>query len=312
MFVVEKLLALLIELLLPLTIGYLLRRWKRLNTKAVDRLMEWNVYLFFPLLGILSIWTMKINVGFIWLPVLGVVMQIVPGILAFILVKKKFNNSLEQGSYILASMLSNRGTVGLLSIYILFGEEGYTLGRLVMLFNSFVIYLLCYPLAQYFYQKENILFQRRISFKSLFLNRTQLPVLGVLIGLLLNVTGLPRPEFLKTSFDLLIRLSAWTSLLPVGYAMDFEAMKGYYRKTLELLGIKFILTPAVTLLLARLVISDPQILWTVGILSLAPTAVNAVVAAKINNINYHLPMASFISTTLVYLLIVFPIILFLL
>ncbi|NLW56844.1 MAG: transporter [Firmicutes bacterium] len=309
MFVVEKLLSLFLELLLPLLAGYLLKRWRRLKPKTVDHLMKCNIYLFFPLLGVLSIWGMKLNMDLIWLPILGVIMQVVPGILAFILVKKRFTNPLEQGSYILASMLSNRGTVGLLSVYLLFGEEGYVLGRLIMLFNSFVIYLVGYPLAQYFYQKGSSLLQGRVSWKNLFLNRTQLPVLGVLIGLLVNVTGLPRPQSVKSLVDLLIRLSAWTSLLPIGYAMDFAAMKDYYLKTMELLGIKFILTPALTLLLGRLVISDAKVLWTVCILSLAPTAINAVVAAKINNINYHLPMASLITTTLVYLLVVFPIIL---
>lgn len=306
MLVAEKLLSLFLELLLPLFVGYLLRYWKRLNPKTVDRLMESNVYLFFPLSGVLSIWGMQFSEAYMWLPVLGVIMQVVPGILAFVLVKKRFSNPMEQGRYILASMLSNRGTVGLLSVYILFGEEGYVLGRLIMLFNSFVLYLVGYPLAQYFYQKGSSHPRASRSWKSLFFSRTQLPVLGVLIGLLLNVAGVTRPQGVKALVDVTIRLSAWTSLLPIGYAMDFTAMKGYYRKTMELIGIKFILTPALTLLLGRLVISDATILWTVLILALSPTAINAVIAAKINNINYHLPMASFITTTLVYLLVIFP------
>jgi hypothetical protein len=83
-------------------------------------------------------------------------------------------------------------------------------------------------------------------------------------------------------------------------------MKEYWNNTWRLIAIKFLATPIIVYLIARIVISDPEVLKTIIILSCSPTAINAVVTAKIHKLNVNLAMAAFISTTIIYLIIIYP------
>jgi len=50
-------------------------------------------------------------------------------------------------------------------------------------------------------------------------------------------------------------------------------------------------------------------LHSLVVLAFAPTAINAVVAAKLHDLNVHVATAAFVLTTGVYLLVVFPVML---
>lgn len=83
-------------------------------------------------------------------------MSVIPGILAYPWAKKKYKNSIDQGSFILAAVLSNLLTLGGLAVFILYGEVGYAYTQLVVLFGNIVLFMVCFPLAQYFYQSGQI------------------------------------------------------------------------------------------------------------------------------------------------------------
>lgn len=297
------------DLVLPLCIGYFLSQRKKGSSQFFDKMIQWNIRLFFPLMGLLSIWIAELKIELIWLPIFGITMQIIPGIVASFRAKKKYELPIEQGSYLISAMLSNRGVVGSLSVFILFGELGYAYARLVMMFETLIVFMFCYPLAQYFYQKQNGENQNNLSLKAIIFNKNQFPVLGVLCGLLLNFSGVSRPNLFGDIFQAIVHISAWFSLVPVGYSINFGEMKKFKNDMWGLGVIKFILTPLFIFIFARMVFSDPIVLKTTVILAFAPTAINAVVVAKVNKLNIHLAMASFIILTSVYLVLVYPMIL---
>ena len=297
------------DLILPLCVGYLLSRKNKFSKEAFDKILYINIWGFFPLMGLLSFWNAKLSLELIWLPFLGIAMQIIPGIIAAFRVKKKYEDPLEQGSYLVSTMLSNRGVVGSLSVFILYGEIGYAYSRFIMMLGSITVYMFCYPLAQHFYQKKNGENGKKTSLKAALLNKNQFPLLGLLIGVILNLSGIERPAAFGTGFQAMIHISAWISLIPVGYSIDFGEMKKYKTDIWELAGIKFIITPLLTFAIARVLISDPIMLITTVILAASPTAINAVVTAKVNKLNIHMTMAAFITTTAMYLIFIFPVIL---
>jgi len=148
------------------------------------------------------------------------------------------------------------------------------------------------------------------SLRDIILHRNQLPVAGMIIGAALHSAGVVRPGVVGALVDPLVHIAAWTALLPIGYSIDFTGMRQYYRATLDQLAIKFFLTPVILYFLSSLVIDDHVVLNTVLVLAMAPTAILAVVAVKINCLNIHLAMASFVLTTTIFVGALFPLVLF--
>jgi len=294
------------DLILPLVVGCLCRRQQRFDDSFFEKMINFNVWLIVPILTLLSFWTLRFNYDLIWLPIFGIVLCVIPGAAAYFWVGAKYDNDLDRGSYILSAMLSNVGTLGGLCAFILYGEVGYAYTQLVVILQGGVTYMFCYPLAQYYYQRSVRGGQQPISLATVFLNLNQLPVLGLLLGTALYSAGVPRPAILGSFFDHLVHVAAWTALIPIGFSIDFTAMKQYYRGILDLIPIKFIITPVVTYFLAGLVISDTIERNTLLILASTPTAIGSVLAVKIHNLNINIATAAFILTTTVFILVVYP------
>jgi hypothetical protein len=293
------------DIILPIYIGYYIQSWKKLNQTIFDQMIILNLFVLSTFLNVLSFWKIELKPELIWIPLLGLLMHIVPGIFAYFTVNSTYKNPLEQGSYILSTLLSNMGVIGAISVYILFKEKGYALSQLVMLPSNLILYMFCFPMAQYYYcaSKNRV---ARVSLKDVLFSPKQVPVLGIVIGLILNVIKIHRLLFLGNIFNFTIHIRSWLYMIPIGHSINFYQMREYWNNTWKLLAIKFLATPIVVYLIARRVISDPEVLNTMLILSCAPTAINAVVTAKIHKLNVNLAMAAFISTTIFYLIIVYP------
>ena len=100
--------------------------------------------------------------------------------------------------------------------------------------------------------------------------------------------------------------------MPIGFSIELAEMKRYYRHILDLVPIKFVLTPILSYLMARLVIRDETTIHTLIVIASTPTAINAVVTAKIHNLNVNVAMAAFVVTTALFVLVVFPVLAYLL
>ena len=303
-----KALIFLIDLILPLYIGYILQKWRKVKQSLFDRMIIFNIFFLATFLNILSFWKIKLDFELIWLPLLGILMHIIPGTIAYFTVKSRYNNPLEQGSYILSALLSNRGVIGTISVFILFSEKGYALTQLVVLPTNFILYMFCFPMAQYYYEASKTRFRTYVSLKGVLLNPNQIPILGIICGLLFNIANFHRFSAFGNVFKYSIHIRSWLYMLPLGYSIDFSRMRKYWNNTLGLIGIKFLVTPIVVYLVGRLVISDQQTLSIIVILSSSPTAINAVITAKVHKLNVNLAMAAFVSTTAIYTFIIYPVI----
>lgn len=67
-----------------------------------------------------------------------------------------------------------------------------------------------------------------------------------------------------------------------------------------------ILTPAASYVLALQFTSDPVLLGSLLIMMATPCAINALVTARLYDLNVNLSMAPFITTTILYILILYP------
>ncbi|MEG6584354.1 AEC family transporter [Dendrosporobacter sp. 1207_IL3150] len=298
----------LIDLILPLTAGYYLRS-TRFHNKYLDKMISVCFSTLFPFLAILTFWVLRPAMELFWLPLFGVILHIIPGLISFYYARKHYTSGTDIGSFVLAGMLSNLLTLGGISVFILYGERGFAYVQLVVLFQNLILFLFCFPLAQYFAQRDTDSDGQGIRWRSLF-NRNQLTVVGMIIGAYLNWADYLRPDYLGNAVDWLIHITAWLTLIPVGHSIDFTQIRQYWRSTVDILVIKFILTPIAIFGLARIIFTDTIVFNTLMLLSFAPSAINAVIAVRLHQLNIHLVMASFVLTTAVYLLVVYPVIFF--
>jgi predicted permease len=301
-----KLLYFVFDLILPLAVGWWCRRQGWFSERLGNRVMFANQMTLQPLLCLLSLWVVSLDRTMLWLPVLGVIMQVVPGAIGWWWMRGRLAEPLEQGSYLLACMLSNRGTVGIVSVYVVAGETGYGLSVLVMLFAQFVVQFVGFPVSAYYARQGRPAEQGREPWWRVLVNWKQLPVLGIAGGLALNWAGTPRPAWCADWFPWLVHVMSWLFILPIGYGLDFRELRHYWRRVADMLGIKFILTPLVMWLLILPLGLDRQAQLVTMILAFSPTAINAVVVAKLHDLNTHLAIAAFMLTTVIYLLIVLP------
>jgi len=300
-----KILYFFLDLILPLTVGYILCRRPRVM-RVLDKVMVVNLMTLGPVLSTLSFWAIQLRPALLWLPFLGLAMQLIPGGVAFLRARRKFVDPRDQGSYILSTMLSNRGTVGVLTAFLLLGEASYAPAQLIMLLAPAVTYFFCFPLAQRFRTEHGEHQHSRPPLISSLFNRNMAPALGIIAGLALNYSGMKRPDVMATAFPWLLHANMWLFILPLGAAINLDKMHCYWRDICELLGIKFVLTPAVVYALARLANLARENIPVVVILACAPTAILAVVAVKLHDLNIHLAMAAFVLTTLTYLVVILP------
>jgi len=309
MLILQKVIMFLIDLVLPLSGGYALSWFARVDSRLLDRVMTWAIRGVMPPLALLSLWEADVSWQLAWLPILGVGMQAVAGSVGYVRVRRKPHGALGSGSYLLATLLSNRGILGALAVFILFGEEAYGYSRLVVLLAAPMLFGVYYPIAKWFRLNYEAGEDESVSFLSALFQWNQVPVLGVAAGLALNLLDVPRPNYLETAFHGLVHLAAWAFLVPVGAAMDFSEMREHWRHVVDILPVKFVLTPLVIGMAGWAVGLEGTALYVVVLLSASPTAINAVVTAKIFDLNHHVAAAAFVLTTGFYLAIVFPLLL---
>ena len=297
-----------VDLILPMIVGYVLRQRSNLSERFYDRLIEATLVIVYPLLGVLSFWVIRVDATLLWLPLFGVLIHVIPGLLVYLRVKNKYEAFTDQGSYLMAGILSNHLTLGGLSVYILFGATGYAYVQLFVLPQSFILFLICFPLAQY-YQRRSTgrCMQNTISWRGILFHRNQLGIVGVFVGLLFNGLAIERPVAAAALFDLLVHIGAWLSLVPVGYSIDFMEMRNHWRDTWDMAVIKFILTPIIIAVFCTYFVDEELMRQTLLVLSFGPVAINAVIAVRLHRLNLHIVMANFVFTTTVYLTIIYPV-----
>ncbi len=263
-----------------------------------------------PWLALLSFWQVELKTELIVLPFLGLAMQLLPGGIAWLRSEFKSQDNLVKGSYILSNLLCNRGVLGGLTVFILFGEQAFAYAQLIIVFGMPVLVIVGFPLASHYnrahYNNAN---DNSSSFLSTFLDKRQLPLAGLLAGGLLNVGGIERPEMLGTVFAGLIHVVAWALLVPVGASIDFREMKKHWRQVLDIIPLRFILSPLILYLLAMLAGLEGTLLLTVVVLAMTPTAINAVVTAKLFGLSVNLATTAFVLTTAVYMIFILPLML---
>lgn len=302
------------DLIMPLMVGYFLNQKHILSDNAANRLIRFNVVGVYTVLTLLSFWVLPISHELVMLIPYGMLYVLVPGIIGALTFARRHINLLNRGAYIMSAMLSNIGTLGGVCAFILYREAGFAYSQIIGTCQNILLVLVCFPLAQYFRSKHTAASSesiRRVSLREMFLSWNQLSLLGIVVGVALNLNSVPRPEVLGIIFQGLVHFGAWTALLPVGYLINFSHARYYYSRVWDLSILRFVVMPSFIWLTSQILFSDPILIDTLLICSMAPTAINAVLASRLYKLNVNLAITSFIMTTGLFLFLIFPAFVFL-
>ena len=295
------------DLATPLLAGYIAYQRGRISDALCNALIRFNIIVMATLLAVLSFWVMPLSKSLLWLPLFSALFMLVPGSIAYLTFARRHKNALSRGAYYMSAMLTNIGTIAGLAAFILYDEAGFAYVQIVSSFQVGLLVLVCFPLAAKFRaQGAKDGHRVHLSLRELFLTPNQMPVLGLIAGLALNVCGVERPAVLAAAFQALVHIGAWTALFPVGCLVDFSRARPYIKKTADLIPLRFLLTPLLFFGLCRLLFADAVLIGSMLLVAAAPTAINAVLTARLYKLNVDLTVASFLVTTVLYLLLFYP------
>ena len=298
------------DILLPLALGMALRRWG-LSRDILRLIIKANVVGVASFLSLVSFWSVHVTRELLWLPVSILPICFLPVLIFYLFQKNRFTNPLDQGSYLISMMLGNIGTLAGLCAYVLFGAVGFAYVQLIAVPQILIIVLFCFPMSQYYYDKwanHGEGKKMEIHLLRLLCTWNQLPAVGVVIGLTLAGLGVEKPQAVTTLFTILIHAGAWMGMVPVGYDLNLSAAKEYGGRLWPIFPVKFILLPAVMYFLTSVFVSDATILTCVVLAAAAPTAIFAVASSQLYGLNVNLAESSFLTTTLAFLFVLYPVI----
>jgi len=303
-------------LVVGLLSGYLASSRFGLPEHWAKKIMTLVLVCFNWLIALFVIWQMHLTRQLIWLPIVGVVLMLAITALSTALFHFLKLDRKTRLTLILAAGLSNLGyTGGAFVCYALFGTDGLGLANIYLLLWLPVVYLIFFPLLKI---HELHLKHSSAGFKlTRVLDFRFLALPAVITALTLNLTNVKIPNFVLQFhiIDIFVYVASSLSFFAIGLRVKLSRLKNYINLYFLLALVKFILTPAVTLLLISLLASTGRNLTglvqnVIMVLSVTPSAVLMVTISNVFDLDGPLASALWVVTTAVFAVIVVPVLFF--
>ncbi|WP_313992593.1 transporter [uncultured Selenomonas sp.] len=303
------------DLLAPLAAGYLLYQRGYISDALISRILRLNVIVIYTILALMSCWTLPISWDLALIPLYGILIVLVPGLIGWAFFIRKYHNPLDRGAYLANAMMSNITTLGGVCAFILYGEQGFAYAQIMGIFQTVMLVLAVFPMAQYYYlqhKNHGAGGKIRMDIRGILLSWNQLSILGMAAGLTLNALGIARPPAVGTAFEGLIHFGAWFGMLPVGALVHLRRARRYAPYTLDLFALRFLILPAFMMAVSYPLVGDPVLLGAILVFSVTPGAINSVTAAKLYHLNVDYTISGFLTTSIAFFFVVYPALFFLL
>ena len=285
-----------------------------LSIDALRKSLQRGALLFVnPVAIVGAVWAVNVgSVKLAVLPLVGVFALLTGGALALAAAKLLKLGHKKTGALFGCGSFTNIGSIGALVCFVVLGEAGFALVPIYKMFEEIFYYAIGFPIAKYFSGRgaaEEVGTGWRV--KRLLHDPFILTALAsILIGGLLNFSGLERPAFYGALNRILVPLGTVMLLTSIGLAMRFRRVRGYLRESAAVAAIKFALVPILSTSMAHAVglgtVENGLPLKVVLILSSMPVAFNALIPPSIYDLDLDLANSCWLITTAL-LFVVLPI-----
>ena len=264
-------------------------------------------------IALLVIWPMQLTRQLIWLPIVGVALMLSITALSALLFSLLEKNQKSRLTLILAGGLSNTGyTGGAFVCYALFGTAGLALAHIYLLLCLLAFYLTYLPLLKvYELRTEKRSAKSKLNF---LLDSRMLAIPAIITAIILNLTNVKPPAFIAKLhiIDILVYVASSLSFFAIGLRVNLSRLKNYTNLYFPLAVVKFILTPALALLMLGLLALTGQNLTSpvqrvIIVLSATPSAVLMVTMSNVFDLDGPLASALWVVTMAIFAAIVVPV-----
>ena len=176
------------DLIMPLVVGYFMHHRHWISDNTINKVIRFNVICVYTTLSLLSFWVLPLSWNLLLVPLFGMMLVLLPGAIGYALFARRIENLLDRGAFIASAMLANLGTLGGVCAFILYNEQGYAYSQLIGTTQNFLLCVVVFPMAQYYYLKHTSSVRKSSpghSFREMFFSINQLSLLGMATGLLL-------------------------------------------------------------------------------------------------------------------------------
>ncbi len=209
--------------------GLLLQRYLRHSASSVSvAVTRMSLMVLIPFSVFVSLWQLdNISSELLLLPVVGACV-IVAGTGVGVAIAKKFALTPEQtGALVPISGLYNIGALGNLVLFISYGENGVAMMALFKLCEELLYFTLVFPYAKSMSQDPSL---KETQNKQVWKDPIFIIALSaVSCGLLLNLTGFERPEFLYSVSKWTIPVGTFLLILSVGLTFNLKGGKKWQK-----------------------------------------------------------------------------------
>lgn len=312
-----RLVSMLAVLIIGLLSGYLAGSRFGLPEHFAKKIMTVVLVCFNWLISLLVIWPLQLSEQLIWLPIVGLVLISIVTALSTVIFHSLEPDRKRRLTLILAAGLSNTGyTGGAFVCYVLFGMAGLAMANIYLLLSVPAFYLFYLP---YLKVHELRTKDRTAALKLDFLLDFRMLVIpAVIAAIILNLTGVKQPAFITKFYiiDVLVCVASSLSFFAIGLRVKLSRLKNYISLYFLIAAVKFILTPAVALLIIALLALAGQNLngmvqKVIIVLSATPSAVLMVTMSNVFDLDSPLASALWVVTMAIFVAIVVPVLFFL-
>ena len=242
----------------------------------------------------LSFWQMNLRSAQPWLlPLLGFLISSASLIPAWLYARHDRLSGAQTGTFLTCAFFSNLGYLGAFSAFALFGEPGYALCMMYVVYFTPAFYTLGFGIAaRYGHPRIHSSFSSAYSQELRFY-----PFFGMLAGAVLSLARVPRPPVFEWLNSAVIPLSTALSLMAIGSQLTFESPRPWLRPCLAMSAIKFIATPCIAWALLSLFRVQGLARAVVLIEAATPVGVSALMLPLLFGLDRKLANALWLFTT---------------
>jgi len=292
-------------IIIPFIAGCILRSRIARPQDLSRSLLRANIVCLEPLIVLWCTWGLAMSAELIVLPFFGFGL-VAAGVLAGSAAATFLQLSgPRRKSFLICSSLANHGfTMGGALCYFFLGEQG--LGYSVILVLYFIPYVYCLVFP---YSKAGT--GGRIfpsgELKKIIFTVQNMPLFAMAAGLLLSIAGISRPD-IAVPVDGLLSCSVSLYYFTLGLTFTGVNISGTRRELAALSAIKFIILPGAAFLLLSVLPLDPVVKGVIQLQSCMPAAIYSVVTAVLFDQDAELASSLFVSSTVIFLIAVLPVI----
>lgn len=313
----QKLLFSLSIITLGLVIGYIIQRFAlsgKIKTdsslKKPRKILQVIALLFLnPIATVGAIWSLSFeNLSIALLPAIGILAILSGGFISLITSKLLKLKPKQAGAFFSCGAMTNIGSIGALVVFIFLGEKAFALVPIYKIFESVIYYTLWFPIAKSF-SVNAIEEEKKDKFIKIITDPFILvAIISILIGVLLNVFKIQRPEIYSNINAFIIPFASLLLLISIGMAMKFSKIKTFLKPTLFISAIKFIIVPLIATSVAYFLglgkIDNGLPLKVILILSSMPVGFTALVPPSIYDLDVDFANAGWMVTTSLLIVVI--------